>query len=259
MYSAGFADDSHLRSLGGHGSGGGGGGRSLGSTQGFGPKTYDPYNILHLKGNGVNVKAGFVVNKSGTKIRDNDDANDQNIYYRRDYGAIETLGKIGGTLNTNEIIANILDFNTFVAELESVVNLYRFFNKVKSKGDWDFKNRIKGESNIFGLLHGTGTLFSVSGYGYMDSEQFGNFHFGVISSAWGYSEHFAKWGAGIYQIISDTSPFMDSKSFTLLMSNSITLPLIIGWTLIPPHGDDYIDNHMIGVGYWYFKVSRGSK
>ncbi|HRP03262.1 MAG TPA: hypothetical protein PLE30_11500 [Candidatus Kapabacteria bacterium] len=45
MYSASFADDSHLRLLGGHGSGGGGGGRSLRSTQGFGPKTYDPYNI----------------------------------------------------------------------------------------------------------------------------------------------------------------------------------------------------------------------
>ncbi|HRP01778.1 MAG TPA: hypothetical protein PLE30_03930, partial [Candidatus Kapabacteria bacterium] len=38
--------------LGGHGSGGGGGGRSLRSTQGFGPKTYDPYNILNPKGNG---------------------------------------------------------------------------------------------------------------------------------------------------------------------------------------------------------------
>ncbi|HRP03147.1 MAG TPA: hypothetical protein PLE30_10920 [Candidatus Kapabacteria bacterium] len=52
MYSASFADDSHLRLLGGHGSGGGGGGRSLGSTQGFGPKTYDPYKLLSPNGNG---------------------------------------------------------------------------------------------------------------------------------------------------------------------------------------------------------------
>ncbi|HRP03143.1 MAG TPA: hypothetical protein PLE30_10900 [Candidatus Kapabacteria bacterium] len=57
MYSASFADDSHLRLLGGHGSGGGGGGRSLGSTQGFGPKTYDPYKLLSPNGNGVNVKS----------------------------------------------------------------------------------------------------------------------------------------------------------------------------------------------------------
>ncbi|HRP03256.1 MAG TPA: hypothetical protein PLE30_11470, partial [Candidatus Kapabacteria bacterium] len=34
----------------------------LGSTQGFGPKTYDPYNILNPKGNGVNVKSGTRTN-----------------------------------------------------------------------------------------------------------------------------------------------------------------------------------------------------
>ncbi|HRP03254.1 MAG TPA: hypothetical protein PLE30_11460 [Candidatus Kapabacteria bacterium] len=50
MYSAGFADDNHLRSLGGHGSGGGGGGRSLRSIQGFGPRTQGDESLAKMNG-----------------------------------------------------------------------------------------------------------------------------------------------------------------------------------------------------------------
>ena len=112
---------------------------------------------------------------------------------------------------------------------------------------------------MFGELNGTGTLFSVNGYGYMDSEQFGNFHFGVISNAWGINEFFAEWGAGIYQIWSNTSPDINCLSFLYLLSNPGTGISALEWSLIPPHGDDSMDYHMIKVGFWYFTFTRGAR
>ena len=82
-----------------------------------------------------------------------------------------------------------------------------FYNKVKSKGDWDFKT---------------------SGKQY---EDYGNYHYGVVGRAAGWSAGILERAAGAYSIYSGTSPSGSS------------------WPLgSPPYGDDFIDHAWINQG-----------
>ncbi|HRP03145.1 MAG TPA: hypothetical protein PLE30_10910 [Candidatus Kapabacteria bacterium] len=156
MYSAVFADDSHLRSLGGHGSGGGGGGRSLGSTQGFGPKTYDPYKLLSPNGNGVNVKSqanyardifGVIdfsqqVEKSNSTY--SDFYNNPDKYNESENWISNTLTALYLTLNW--FIGNNEDI---IFESDRVANAMRNARKVNDARDY-FYNKYKGTNDLEG-------------------------------------------------------------------------------------------------------------
>lgn len=76
-----------------------------------------------------------------------------------------------------DIIRNILE----ARELGPLTNPIGFYEKVKSKGDWDYKRQ--------------GQIY----------ENFGNWHFGVMAAAAGWPKEIAMRGAGAYQILHGTS------------------------------------------------------
>ncbi|HRP03141.1 MAG TPA: hypothetical protein PLE30_10890 [Candidatus Kapabacteria bacterium] len=137
IYSAGFADDSHLRLLGGHGSGGGsgggGGGRSLGSTQGFGPKTYDPYNINESSSPGG--KSGLDVGEIRRRTKKYSDDLIDKHYSNPNYKGIEIGYNYYYNINDGEIYAEFfqgaqhsmtLNFRSFVYKYENGYKLIAF-------------------------------------------------------------------------------------------------------------------------------------
>lgn len=100
-----------------------------------------------------------------------------------------------------------------------------FYNKVKSGGDWDYKLKDRDRTKY---------------------EDFGNYHFGVVGRAAGFSAETLKRAAGAYQIYSGTSPEGS------------------GWPFgDPPYGDDFIDSAWIDQGtkdfdngYWERKCPK---
>ncbi len=198
--------------------------------------------------------SGFVVNKMGNIVAYNTDPNDKSIYMQSDDGTITNLGKIGGTLHTEDIIDNIIQENIKTAKEQSVFDILGFIDLVETGKDWDYKN---SKENLIGILNGTGTLFAVRGWGYMDSQHFGNFHFGIVAAAWGYPESFAKWGGGIYQLGWQGSPYMEKSTFYNLLINPYTGPLMLGFTFVPPHGDYQMDYFFVGLGYSYYNKRYG--
>ncbi|HRP03265.1 MAG TPA: hypothetical protein PLE30_11515, partial [Candidatus Kapabacteria bacterium] len=130
---AGFADDSHLRLLGGHGSGGGGGGRSLRSIQGFGPKTYDPYNINESSSPGG--KSGLDVGEIRRRTKKYSDDLIDKHYSNPNYKGIEIGYNYYYNINDGEIYAEFfqgaqhsmtLNFRSFVYKYENGYKLIAF-------------------------------------------------------------------------------------------------------------------------------------
>ncbi len=102
-----------------------------------------------------------------------------------------------------------------------------FYDKVRSGGDWDFKKRDTDRKKY---------------------EDFGNYHFGVVGRAAGWSPDTLRKGAGAYAIYSGTSP------------EGSGWPWPFGQ---PPYGDDFIDHTWINQGikdfdsgYWDARCSH---
>jgi RHS repeat-associated protein len=88
-----------------------------------------------------------------------------------------------------------------------------FYNRVKSEGDWDYKLKDKDHTKY---------------------EDFGNYHFGVVGRAAGWSPDTLLRAAGAYQIYEGRSPPGSGTPF---------LPFDH-----PPYGDDFVDHAWINQG-----------
>ncbi len=96
-----------------------------------------------------------------------------------------------------------------------------FYSKVKSGGDWDFKLKDQDHTKY---------------------EDFGNYHFGVVGRAAGFSPETLKRAAGAYQIYKGTSPEGS------------------GWPFgSPPYGDEFFDYAWIDQGIRDFDTDYWEK
>ncbi|WP_348655497.1 polymorphic toxin type 44 domain-containing protein [uncultured Roseivirga sp.] len=114
-----------------------------------------------------------------------------------------------------------------------------FKRLVETGGTYDLKNSGQFKTDLRkhlkledgDLLPGTFTYRGKGGYQLQD---LGNYNFGVLANAAGYSNNFSQFGAGIYQILSGTS-----SSRWWLSS--------IGSQLL--YGDDPRDAYFIQLGF----------
>ena len=95
-------------------------------------------------------------------------------------------------------------------KLNSFDRIKTFKKLVETNGTYDLKNSLAFKNDLRkhlrledgDLLPGT---FSYRGKGGYELQDLGNYNFGVLSNAAGYSNNFVQFGAGIYQIYSGTS------------------------------------------------------
>ena len=125
-----------------------------------------------------------------------------------------------------EYIKQQVDRNGMV---KGLINAFKFFyNKVKTRGEWDLKNRPEWKLN-------KGDCFIFNGKT-LRSDDPGNIHFGYVGAVM-FPEKILRVGAGVYQIYSGTSRF---NYF---------------WTFF----DDPRDSSMISYGYdLYMRDTLGS-
>lgn len=169
-------------------------------------------------------------------------------------GTNSYIGEIGGKIDANEIYGNLLGAN--IKEAKGIVNPSTFRNKVKNKGEWDYKNQ---KGSIFGLANDGKTKFSFEGKE-MKSQDIGNHHFGAVAkAALGglLTETEMLERAGEAQIKAGTSqPEWQIKVEVLKIVPDDGL----GPTsyqkvqkLLPLYGDDPRDQNWIKAGFEYFK------
>src|SRR5690606_14033384 len=93
------------------------------------------------------------------------------------------IGELGGTINIDKIYSNLISKNVNEAKDLSPIE---FYNHVKGKGVWDYKN---SENTIFGLVNDLkgNTSFSFQG-SKMDAADIGNHHFGIVGKAAGFND-----------------------------------------------------------------------
>jgi hypothetical protein len=113
--------------------------------------------------------------------------------------------------------ASMIDLNS---NLCNQMGPLEFYNAVKTGGKFDYKASLKGLN--------------------LSLEDFGNWHFGLLARAQGFSESTAKVGAGAYQIYSKTTPYVAKGE-----QGSMNFPLVF---TTPTHGDDFFDYIWIGKG-----------
>lgn len=100
------------------------------------------------------------------------------------------IGNLGGTIDANEIIGNLLDKN--VKDTRSMMKIpiygpYMYYRRVKNRGEWDYKSNksyIYALANRFDKDRGNElpTRFKYDEY-LLTAADFGNFHFGVVGLA----------------------------------------------------------------------------
>ncbi|MFP5221703.1 MAG: polymorphic toxin type 44 domain-containing protein [Acidobacteriota bacterium] len=137
-----------------------------------------------------------------------------------------------------------VDLAENASRAENIKNPLEFYHLVKGKGDWDLKQQ--------------GSQY----------EPGGNFHFGVVSNAYGIPRRIAKMGAGAYQIYMDTSAPEwggPDKNWTgdydpETMRESEPFFQKYKGVLFSPHGDDPRDQEQIDKGYEYYDnfLKKGS-
>jgi RHS repeat-associated protein len=163
------------------------------------------------------------------------DPDDPSVY--RDLGdkGLMYLGEVGGDIYINEIFNNLLDKNINMAK--DIWNPFTFKNLVKTGGEWDYKNNL---NTIYGLGNYTkGTFFNYENM-WMDAQDLGNFHFGIVGKGVGYfPEWFMLYQAGRAQIKDEnSSPEWQKGRFK------------------PPYGDDPRDQFWIQNAFWYYNLHK---
>ena len=211
-----------------------------------------PYNycgnnpIKYIDINGDSI----IVDNYGNIIGQN--GKDKNVYlYSKKSNKYSKIGVLGGTIDVQKILPNALRKNASEARKlkKNLFADFAFIQKVKTGGDWDLK---KNDKTIFGIDNKTRFLFNNS---LMSGEDIGNMNYGVVSKAFGYSEEYAKRGAGLYQIIEGHSkPEWRSNrtSITSYRANQFGIVSSITISVIgPPYGDDPHDQYWIDQGYQF--------
>ena len=211
-----------------------------------------PYNycgnnpIKYIDINGDSI----IVDNYGNLIGQN--GKDKNVYlYSKKSNKYSKIGVLGGTIDVQKILPNALRKNASEARKlkKNLFADFAFIQKVKTGGDWDLK---KNDKTIFGIDNKTRFLFNNS---LMSGEDIGNMNYGVVSKAFGYSEEYAKRGAGLYQIIEGHSkPEWRSNrtSITSYRANQFGIVSSITISVIgPPYGDDPHDQYWIDQGYQF--------
>lgn len=116
------------------------------------------------------------VNNTGGVISNDNVGSGVYAHHFRD-GSNRYVGEIGGQIDANKIYGNLLNRN--IKEAQKIINPLTFRNKVRNKGEWDYKNQ---KGSIFGLANDGKTTFLFEGEE-MESQDIGNHHFGAVSKA----------------------------------------------------------------------------
>ncbi|WP_461788810.1 DUF6443 domain-containing protein [Pedobacter sp.] len=156
----------------------------------------------------------------------------------------EKIGELGGKINMDKVYSNLLDKNVAIAD--DIWNPNTFRKLVKNRGDWDYKNDKK---HIIGLGNDGKTTFSFEGRT-MESQDFGNHHYGVVGRAYGFPKETLLIRAGKAQMDAGTSlpqwqNYRTTTTSTPYGTNSSTF-------MLPPYGDDPRDQMWIKSGFNYY-------
>jgi len=193
------------------------------------------------------------INDGDNHVYEHDDAKTtkdvDKTYSKTNTGAGgKDIGELGGTLNVDNIVKNILTKDIGQAK---GMNLISFYNHVKKGSEWDFQT---GSRTIFGLANhvdGKTTMFSYLGKT-TEAQDFGNFHFGVVGREAGIGEQFLLQQAGAAQIRDDTSqPQWQKGHYENLPGLGVSMST---WISDPPYGDDPRDQGFIKQGFSYFNT-----
>ncbi|MEI9811083.1 MAG: polymorphic toxin type 44 domain-containing protein [Bacteroidota bacterium] len=207
-------------------------------------------------GGTATAPAGVILMNNGAVISNDGKCNSVYVHHFSD-DSYHYKGELGGKIDANEIIDNILKANVKTAG--NIINPGTFADLVRKNGDWDYKNNTK---TIFGLAvkyddqNKTSTKFTFYGQE-MDAYEFGNFHYGVVGKALYFgSEQLLLRQAGAAQITDGTSEPQWQKYKEIKASYQIagygSQTQITFREMIEPYGDDPHDQEMIKKGFKYY-------
>ena len=164
------------------------------------------------------------------------DPNDKDLrVFIQENGKLRLVGELGKTIEADSWFANLLKDNAATAK--DSWNPFGFRNKVKQFGEWDYKR----------------------------AEDLNNFHFGVVSKAFGlFPETFMLKQAGKAEMekwADDgmTVPDAWTPKVDIYVSQEETYPTFYRKTiLLPPYGDNPEDHKWIKFGFEYYKTNKDS-
>ena len=147
-----------------------------------------------------------------------------------DTAFLDMASRAGVDLNTNR---------TKAAAAGGRLDIAGFVTKVKSGGDWDYKNNSVGQT--IDKIYGRGTR-----------QAFGNWHFGIVASEFGFSAAQSLAGAGAYQAFFQGGGAKIGSSFALVgalvwRDADVRLLVNAGYQF----GDNLGDAGLIYQGYRY--------
>ena len=144
-----------------------------------------------LSKNSLASGGGWIIGYTGSE---GDSLTARFVYVENTFAARETIRQVGLTLDRDYtqgipepykdiLTAGNIDLNKNVADASAITRL-DFIEAVRTNGDWDYKNslnRLNIDKNIL--------------------QRFGNFHFGLVAAAQGFSLEQSLYGAGFYQVV----------------------------------------------------------
>ena len=172
--------------------------------------------------------------------------------YMRDGSKVTPLGNLGGTIDANEIIKNILTNHTEVAKKMSEME---WIEKVFPHSDWDYKNNI---NTIFGVAwkydedydiankSDRKTMFAY-GTNQMNAADFGNYHAGYTGTIAGVPTLQQLYLAGLGEVKKDVMDHFNPMSAITRLFQMFPPPKGGRWGPLiftqpkPPFGDQQID------------------
>jgi RHS repeat-associated protein len=193
-------------------------------------------------------KKGYVIKQYG----------DDNLVFLQRGKKLKGIGELGKTINANKIFKNFLNSNITIAK--GIVDPRTFRNLVKNKGEWDIKNNTKtiyGLANQFDKGKETQTQFSFQGSNYT-APDLGNFNYGATGKAvWLFHEELLLRNAGNAQMAAGTSRLEWQKYESRYLNAGHGEQREVRGSMLPPYGDDPVDQHMIKQGFKYYNSNNG--
>lgn len=159
-----------------------------------------------------------------------------NEFVEEKYGEILLVGEIDLSENIRQASEmGLLDFP-------------KWKDKVSTLGDWDYKNNDK--------LLDSGLFTS------KELDEFGNFHFGIVAAAYGFSLNAAVTGAGANQAFRqgggnklEAAVSLVSGAFTPIRASQVRREVLSNWTF----GDNKNDPFHIMRGWDYFHIKTNDQ
>ncbi|RUO79658.1 hypothetical protein CWI83_03980 [Pseudidiomarina taiwanensis] len=178
---------------------------------------------------GTNVSGGQQDGRSERQIKADE-------FVEEKYGEILRVGEIDLSENIRQ--ASEMGLSDFL----------KWKDKVITFGDWDYKNNKK-------LLESG--LFTTE-----QLDEFGNFHFGVIAAAYGFSLNASVTGAGANQAFRqgggnklEAAVSLVSGAFSPIRATQVRREVMSGWTF----GDNIGDSFHIMRGWDYFHIKTNDE